>query len=73
MQYDQEHAEAALLGIWDMPLLRGVRKKKVEVRLKMGQKTVVLTGVPQAACAQCGSRVYKSMTLRVLEALMRSE
>jgi hypothetical protein len=34
-------------------------------------KTVVLTNVPQGACPQCGSRVYKAEVLERLESLMK--
>jgi len=44
----------------------------VEVRLSVGDRVVTLTGVPQGACPQCGSRVYKTNTLRLIESLMKS-
>jgi YgiT-type zinc finger domain-containing protein len=43
----------------------------VEVRLNVGGKTVVLTEVPQGACPNCGSRVYKGEVLERIESLMK--
>lgn len=42
----------------------------VEVRLTVAGKTVVLTDVPQGACPNCGSRVYKAEVLERIETLM---
>lgn len=44
----------------------------VEVRLNVKAKTVVLTAVPQGACRNCGSRVYKGDTLERIESLMKT-
>jgi YgiT-type zinc finger domain-containing protein len=44
----------------------------VEVRMTVGRDKVVLREVPQGACPQCGSRVYKAGVLEQLEALMGS-
>ena len=49
------------------------QQRFVEVRMNVRGKTVVLTGVPQGACPQCGSRVYKAETLERLESLMKTE
>lgn len=49
------------------------QQRFVEVRMNVRGKTVVLTGVPQGACPQCGSRVYKAEVLERLESLMKSE
>jgi hypothetical protein len=43
----------------------------VEVRMTVEDEVVVLTDVPQGACPECGSRVYKARMLEVIEALMR--
>ena len=43
----------------------------VEVRLTVNGKVVVLTDVPQGACPDCGSRIYKAGLLEGIEALMR--
>lgn len=43
----------------------------VEVRLTLGGKVVVLTEVPQGACPNCGSRVYKAEVLERIEMLMK--
>jgi PHP family Zn ribbon phosphoesterase len=45
----------------------------VEVRLTVNQKIVVLTAVPQGACPNCGSRVYKGEVLERIESLMKSD
>ena len=45
----------------------------VEVRMTVKEKVVVLTDVPQGACPNCGSRVYKAETLERIESLMKSE
>lgn len=44
----------------------------VEVKMQVGGRKVVLTGIPQGACPQCGSRVYKTNIIRMLETLMKS-
>lgn len=52
----------------------GVYERKfVEVRMNVGNKVVVLTGVPQGACRVCGSRVYKTDILERIESLMKGE
>ena len=43
----------------------------VEVRMNATGGNVVLTGVGQGACPQCGSRVYKAEVLEILEGLFR--
>jgi YgiT-type zinc finger domain-containing protein len=43
----------------------------VEVRMTVDGDTVVLPDVPQGACPQCGSRVYKAAVLAELERMMR--
>jgi YgiT-type zinc finger domain-containing protein len=45
--------------------------RSVEVKMTVGGEPVVLTGVPQGACRQCGSRVYKADILEMIEAVMR--
>lgn len=47
------------------------QRRHVEVRMNVKGKAVVLTNVPQGACPQCGSRVYKAETLERLESLMK--
>jgi YgiT-type zinc finger domain-containing protein len=47
------------------------QRRFVEVRMNVKGKPVVLTNVPQGACPQCGSRVYKSEVLERLESLMK--
>ncbi len=41
--------------------------------MNVGNKVVVLTGVPQGACKTCGSRVYKTDILERIESLMKGE
>ncbi len=45
----------------------------VEVRMTARNPPVVLTGIVQGACPQCGSRVYKRDVLERIESLMRGE
>jgi sulfoacetaldehyde acetyltransferase len=45
----------------------------VEVRLTVSGKVVVLTDVPQGACPNCGSRVYKAEVLERIESLMKGQ
>lgn len=47
------------------------QRRFVEVRMNVKTKAVVLTNVPQGACPQCGSRVYKTEVLERLEDLMK--
>ncbi len=47
--------------------------RAVEVRMTVNQKTLVLTDVPQGACPQCGSRVYKPEVLERIESLMKGK
>jgi YgiT-type zinc finger domain-containing protein len=52
---------------------RGVYENRaVEVRLRVNGKVIVLTDVPQGACPNCGSRVYKGDTLERIESLMKN-
>jgi YgiT-type zinc finger domain-containing protein len=46
--------------------------RMVEVRMTVGSDKVVLREVPQGACPQCGSRVYKADVLEGIEDLMGS-
>jgi len=49
------------------------KTRQVEVRTTIGSKLVILNEVPQGACPQCGSRVYKAEVLaRVETFLIRS-
>jgi YgiT-type zinc finger domain-containing protein len=76
---------ATVLEIWeDNPMLTppsefgrcpcGGRysSRTVEVTMRVGGDTVLLKEVPQGACPQCGSRVYKADVLKELETLMGS-
>lgn len=55
------------------PCSGSYQKRSVEVRMNVNGKVVVLTAVPQGACPQCGSRVYKAEVLERIEALMKGE
>jgi hypothetical protein len=46
--------------------------RMVEVRMTVGAERFVLESVPQGACPQCGSRVYKLADLELVERLMHS-
>jgi YgiT-type zinc finger domain-containing protein len=48
-------------------------QRYVEVRMTVNGKVVVLTDVPQGACPNCGSRVYKAEVLERIESLMKGE
>ena len=43
----------------------------VEVRMTVQGEYIVLTNVPQGACPNCGSRVYKTDVLERIESLMK--
>jgi YgiT-type zinc finger domain-containing protein len=45
----------------------------VEVRMTLRDEIIVLHDVPQGACPNCGSRVYKAEVLERIEAVMRNE
>jgi YgiT-type zinc finger domain-containing protein len=45
-------------------------ERTVEVRMTVDGELVVLRGVPQGDCSNCGSKVYKAGTLEGIEALM---
>lgn len=47
--------------------------RAVEVRLNLNGKTLVLTDVPQGACPNCGSRVYKPEVIQRVESLMKGK
>ena len=47
--------------------------RMVEVRMTVGNETIILPDVPQGACPTCGSRVYKAEVLERIEAVMRNE
>lgn len=42
----------------------------VEVRMTVAGQVILLEDVPQGACPSCGSRVYKTIQLEGIEALM---
>jgi len=45
-------------------------RRKVEIRLSVGDEPVVLENAEQGACPVCGSRVYKAQVIEELETLM---
>jgi hypothetical protein len=46
-------------------------QRRVEVRMTVAGKVIVLTDLPQGACPICGSRVYKTEVLERIEAVMK--
>ncbi len=59
----REYGRCPCGGVYD--------NRSVEVRLTVNSKVVVLTDVPQGACPNCGSRVYKAEVLERIESLMK--
>jgi YgiT-type zinc finger domain-containing protein len=45
----------------------------VEVKMTVHGKLIVLADVPQGACPNCGSRVYKLQVLEYVESAMRGK
>jgi len=45
----------------------------VEVRMTVNDEQVVLQEIPQGACPDCGSRVYKAEVLELIETIMAGE
>jgi len=41
--------------------------------MTVDEKLVVLTGVPQGACPNCGSRVYKAEVIERIESCMKEK
>lgn len=46
-------------------------ERTIHVPLTLGDERVVIADVPQGSCPNCGSRVYKAVTLEGIEAVMR--
>ncbi len=46
--------------------------RTVEVRIAVGGRTVHMEDVPQGACPDCGTRVYRPDVLERLESLMHA-
>lgn len=44
--------------------------RRVDVRMMVHGESLTLDGVPQGACPQCGSRVYKGGVLECVESLL---
>ena len=59
----RDYGRCPCTGVYD--------NRHVEVRLTVNGKVVVLTQVPQGACPNCGSRVYKAEVLERIESLMK--
>ncbi len=65
-EYDRrDYGRCPCSGVYDNRL--------VEVRLKLKERVIVLTEVPQGACPNCGSRVYKAEVLNRIELLMKGQ
>ena len=47
--------------------------KEVEVRMTKSSRALRLDRVPQGVCPQCGSRVYKTHVLLLIETLFRED
>jgi YgiT-type zinc finger domain-containing protein len=47
--------------------------RTVEVRMTVDGEIIVIEDVPQGACSNCGSRVYKARVLEEIEATMRGD
>jgi YgiT-type zinc finger domain-containing protein len=45
----------------------------VEVNMTVDGRRITLTDVPQGACPNCGSRVYKAEMLARIEGVMKNE
>jgi YgiT-type zinc finger domain-containing protein len=46
--------------------------RTVEIRLSKPDRAIVVENVPQGACPQCGSRVYKTEVLECIESIVGS-
>ncbi len=47
------------------------QKRTVQVNMAVDTKPVQLDDVPQGACPQCGSRIYKALLLDCIESVMK--
>jgi hypothetical protein len=45
----------------------------VEVRMQVGGRPVLLEEIPQGACLNCGSRVYKAGILELVDSVLKGE
>jgi len=55
------------------PCRGSYERKWVEVRMTVNGRIIVLRDVPQGACPNCGSRVYKADTLEQIESVLRAQ
>ena len=46
--------------------------RMVEVRMQVNYRPILLKEIPQGACPECGSRIYKTEYLEYIESLMKS-
>lgn len=67
----QPMADYAIPIYGNCPCRGAYQNRWVEVRLNVNGKILVLTNVPQGACPNCGSRVYKGDTLERIESIMK--
>ena len=68
------YADAAdRLGITAEAVRHRARRLKWRTQPGNDGKTLVLTDVPQGACPNCGSRVYKPEVIQRVESLMKGK
>jgi hypothetical protein len=48
----------------------GYERSLVQIRMAAKEPPVVLEGIPQGVCPNCGGRVYDAATLDLIEAFM---
>lgn len=54
------------------PCTGNYERRSVEIRMTVEGKVIIFDKVPQGACRQCGSRVYKIDMLEYIESMMKS-
>ena len=63
-------AESAANSWGRCPCSGSYERRSVEVRITVNGTLILMTDVPQGACPNCGSRVYKAEHLERVEATM---
>lgn len=63
-------AESAAYWWGRCPCTGTYERRSVEVRMTVNGAVILLSEVPQGACPNCGSRVYKAEQLERVEATM---
>ena len=54
------------------PCFGQYENRTVEVRMTLNDKPIRIEDVPQGACPQCGSRVYKANILEYIESVYKA-